>query len=91
MTQLGFLSFVLRRSNTLCQVCGSAAWLKSAVSLEAWCAFDGLLVMAPRNADREKCVKALNQIAVGEDVDRKRDKEKEKENHGLGTKTRLKF
>ena len=49
--------------------------------------------MAPRNADREKCVKALNQIAVGEDVDRKRDKEKEKEkeNHGLGTKIGLKF
>ena len=69
MTQLGFVSFVLRRSNTLCQVCGSAAWLKSAVSLEAWCAFDGLLVMAPRNADRAKCVKALNKIAVGEDVD----------------------
>ena len=47
--------------------------------------------MAPRNADREKCVKALNQIAVGEDVDRKRDREKkkdkEKENHGPGTKS----
>ena len=71
----------------MCQVRGSAAWLKSAVSLEAWCAFDGLLVMAPRNADREKCVKALNKIAVGEDVDRKR----EKENHGPGTQIGLKF
>ena len=91
MTQLGFVSFFLRRSSTLCQVCGSAAWLKSAVSLEAWCAFDGLLVMAPRNADREKCVKALNQIAVGKDVDRKREEDKEKENHGPGTKIGLKF
>ena len=73
----------------MCQVCGSAAWLKSAVSLEAWCAFDGLLVMAPRNSDREKCVKALNKIAVGEDVGRKG--EKEKENHGPGTKIGLKL
>ena len=47
--------------------------------------------MAPWNADRGKCVKALNQIAVGEDVDRKRGKEKEKENHGPGTKIGLKF
>ena len=47
---------------------------------------DGLLVMAPRNADREKCVKALNKIAVGEDVDRKREQE-----NGPGTKIGLKF
>ena len=87
MTQLGFVSFFLRRSSTLCQVCGSAAWLKSAVSLEAWCAFDGLLVMAPRNADREKCVKALNQIAVGEDVDRKREKERKRKITDLGQKS----
>ena len=59
--------------------------------LEAWCAFDRVLIMAPRNADREKCVKALNKIAVGEDVDRKGEKEKENENHGAGTKIGLKF